>query len=182
MNIYILRHGTTVWNEKRITQGYFKNRLSEKGKREVEKSGESIKNVDIDIIYSSPLVRTMQSANIINKYHNVKIIKDKRIIGIDQGIFAGRYWDSLTKEEIELHNKRDPITKMESYESAYKRSLEFVNDVIINSKYKNIVIVTHSTNATCIEYILKNVIPDFNDNKSMSIYSNGEIKKIKLIK
>ena len=178
MNIYILRHGTTVWNEKRITQGYFKNRLSQKGKEEVSQSSELIKNINIDVIYSSPLVRTIQSANIINTYHKAKIIKDNRIIGINQGIFAGRYWDSLTNEEVLLHNKRDPITGMESYEDAYKRSKEFVEHVLLNNHYENIVIVTHSTNATCIEYVLKGIVPDFNDAKAMSIYKNGELKKI----
>ena len=41
----------------------------------------------------------MQSANIMNKYHQLKIIKDERIIEIDKGIFTGRKKASLTEEE-----------------------------------------------------------------------------------
>ncbi|MBO7527954.1 MAG: histidine phosphatase family protein [Clostridia bacterium] len=36
MNLYVLRHGTTVWNEKGITQGRSQNRLSKSGYKLVE--------------------------------------------------------------------------------------------------------------------------------------------------
>lgn len=47
------------------------------------------KDTKFDIIFCSPLMRTIQTANIINKFHNVKIVKDERLIEIDQGIFTG---------------------------------------------------------------------------------------------
>ena len=72
MKIYIVRHGTTIWNEKRITQGYFQNRLSIKGKEELFEVSEILKDEKIDVIYSSPLFRSIQSANIINKHHTKK--------------------------------------------------------------------------------------------------------------
>ena len=31
MNLFVMRHGTTVWNEKGITQGRTNNRLSKSG-------------------------------------------------------------------------------------------------------------------------------------------------------
>ena len=179
MNIYIVRHGTTVWNEKKITQGYFKNRLSERGKKEINRVSEKLRDVKIDIIYSSPLVRAIQSANIINKYHNVKVVKEGRLIGINQGIFAGKYWKDYTEEEKVLHDKRDPITGMESYKSAFIRCKDFVDNEIRNSKYENIVIVTHNTNATCVEYALKNITPNFDDHNIMNIYDNGKLSIIK---
>ena len=67
---------------------------------------------------------------------------------------------------------------MESYENVYKRCKLFVKENIINSKFDTIVIVTHNTNATCIEYILKNITPNFKDSKFMNVYCNGEIKLI----
>ena len=33
MNLYIMRHGTTTWNEKGITQGRSNNKLSKKGNK-----------------------------------------------------------------------------------------------------------------------------------------------------
>ena len=94
MNIYLMRHGTTVWNEKGITQGRVNNRLSQSGKAIAEQRALELQNVEFDVIFASPLMRTMQTANIINKYHNVKVVKDERLIEIHQGIFTGKKWTS----------------------------------------------------------------------------------------
>ena len=83
MKVYIMRHGTTVWNEKNITQGRSQNRLSVSGKQLVEKVAKQNSALKIDVIFSSPLMRTMQTANIMNKYHNVPILKDERLTEID---------------------------------------------------------------------------------------------------
>ena len=78
MNIYVMRHGTTVWNEKGITQGLTNNRLSKNGVALTEKVSLEYKNIKFEAIYCSPLTRTVQTANIMNKYHNLKIIKDTK--------------------------------------------------------------------------------------------------------
>ena len=182
MKIYIVRHGTTVWNEKKITQGYFKNRLSKKGKEELENIALSIKEENIDVIFSSPLVRAVQSANIINKYHEVKVIKYEKLIGIDQGVFAGRYWKSLSEKERELHQKRDESCRMESYSNVYIRTQKFIEDVIDNCKYENIVIVTHNTNATALEHLILKKEIDFDDVSSLNKFDNGQLKVVEYLK
>ena len=98
MKIYIMRHGSTVWNEKGITQGRSRNMLSENGRFLVQELANKYKNIQFDVIFSSPLMRTMQTSNIMNKYHNVKIIKDERLIEIDQGVFTGRSKNDLTED------------------------------------------------------------------------------------
>ena len=108
MKIYVMRHGTTVWNEKGITQGHTNNRLSKKGKILTEEVALKYKNINFDIIFCSPLMRTVQTANIMNKYHNSKIVKDSRLIEIDQGIFTGRSKYDLTEEEKRLMQIIEP--------------------------------------------------------------------------
>ena len=99
MNLYVMRHGRTNWNEKGIIQGRRNNMLSKTGKEQVENTAQMYKDVKFDVIICSPIKRTMQTANIVNKYHNVKIIKDEDIIEVDQGDFAGRLNSSLTEQE-----------------------------------------------------------------------------------
>ena len=64
MKVYVMRHGTTVWNEKRITQGRTNNRLSKNGKALTEEVALKHKDVKFDAIYSSPLMRTMQTTTL----------------------------------------------------------------------------------------------------------------------
>ena len=125
MKLYIMRHGTTIWNEKNIVQGFSKNRLSKSGKLLVEKQAEKHKDITFDIIIASPMMRTMQTANIMNKFHNVKLIKDDRLREIDQGVFTGRKVSSLNEEEKICQIKKDPKYGMEDYTSVLKRVVEF---------------------------------------------------------
>lgn len=180
MNLYIMRHGTTVWNEKGITQGRTNNRLSKKGKELTYSVSEKCKDVEFNVIFCSPLMRTVQTANIINKYHNVKIIKDMNLIEIDQGIFSGRHKDDLTEEERVLKLNRSKKCNMESYKEALSRAKKFVEYVKCNYKEGNILIVTHNCIATFIENLALNINIDLNNDKHLRNFDNAQIKKITL--
>ena len=176
MNIYIMRHGTTIWNEKGITQGRTNNRLSKKGIELTNKVSEEYKDINFDIIYASPLFRTIQTANIMNKYHNVKIVKNLNLIEIDQGYFTGKHKDDLTKEEKIVKNKRLSEYGMESYESVCNRCKLFLNELVTKS-YKNVLIITHNCSATLLEDLIKEIKIDYNNPQHLRNFNNAEIKK-----
>lgn len=180
MNIFVMRHGTTVWNEKGITQGRTNNKLSKAGIEITNKRANEYKNVKFDVIYCSPLMRTIQTANIMNVYHRVKIIKDPRLIEIDQGIFTGRSKDDISEEERILKNNRAQSCGMESYKSVYDRCKDFISYIKNNSSYQNILIVTHNCNATLLENVLLEVEVDYKNDKHLRNFSNAEIKEFKL--
>lgn len=180
MNIYVMRHGTTVWNEKGITQGRRNNRLSAKGIALTETMAREYRNVKIDVIFTSPLMRTMQTSNIMNKYQKAKIVKDERLVEIEQGIFTGKSKFGLTDDQIKLKYARDKSCKMESYESAYNRAQDFINDLKANCKVKNVLIITHNVNASFIEDILLNISVDFTKGEHLRRFKNAEIKSFKI--
>lgn len=176
MNVYVMRHGTTIWNEKGRTQGRTNNRLSKSGIELTEKVAYENKDIPIEAIYCSPLFRTVQTANIMNKYHKVKVIKDDRITEIDQGIFAGRGKDDLTAEERKLKFSRDASCGMESFESVYQRAKVFAKDIIANCKHENILVVTHNCTATLLEVVLSDIEVDFNNEKHVRNFNNAQVK------
>jgi len=97
-NIYLVRHGSTEWNEKRIWQGVVDTELSSRGIEEVEKVSEFFKNKSIDAIFSSPMKRARQTANIIASkigYDSDRIITDNRLRECEI-----RLWNGKTNEEI----------------------------------------------------------------------------------
>ena len=175
MKIYVMRHGTTVWNEKFIIQGFSNNRLSSTGKLLVEETAKQYKNVKFNVIFASPLMRTIQTANLMNKYHNVKIIKDVRLIEVDQGIFTGRRKDDLTEKERQLRDLKDESCGMEKYESVYLRTKDFIEN-LKNAKYSNVLIVTHNVNASFIDCILKCIEVDIENKKHSHGFGNAEIR------
>lgn len=177
MNVYILRHGTTIWNEIDKIQGRSQNKLSKNGKILAEQTAEKLKTVPFDIIFSSPLMRTMQTANIVNKYHNVIIIKNKLLTEVDKGIFTKRYKISLTKEEQDLKDSRAPGTGLETPKEIYDRCKQFVESELKNKNFKNVLIVSHHDICYTLECILTGTTPNFSNINKLTVYENAEFKK-----
>lgn len=180
MKIYVVRHGTTVWNEQRRIQGRKNNRLSKNGIALAEKTAKKLQNEQIDIIYSSPLMRTMQTANIVNFYHNVKILKSELLTEVDQGIFAGRLYKSLNEIEKLQKLNRHPNTKMETLEHAFERTKTFIETVLKNNKNENILIVSHNNICSMLELIFTKTEPDFSNHDQMNMFSNAEVRIFEL--
>lgn len=176
MKIYIMRHGTTVWNEKRLIQGHTANRLSKTGKALVNEASNKLQNEKIEVIFSSPLMRTMQTANIMNIFHGVKIIKDKRLIEDDAGIFTGRHKDSLTPKEIEMRKNNDPVCKQETKQHVYTRCLDFA-EFLKKQNYNNVLIVTHGIVAKFLYDIFRGLVPNFPKIFENS-FQNAEIREL----
>src|SRR5271157_296963 len=56
-NLILLRHGLSAWNEKNLFTGWVDIPLSEPGVREAAEAGRKIKDLPIDVIFTSTLVR-----------------------------------------------------------------------------------------------------------------------------
>ena len=62
MKIYLLRHAETKYNEEGLMQGRENTLLSRKGMKKSEEVRDKLKDLKIDVCFSSPLLRTMQTA------------------------------------------------------------------------------------------------------------------------
>lgn len=176
MELYIMRHGETNWNHNGIIQGRSKNRLSKLGESQVKAQAEKFKDTPFDLIISSPLVRTIQTSKIMNQYHGVKILKDDRLIEIDQGVFVGRKKKTLTSEEKEIREKRLPEYGIESYESVVKRTKDFLID--LKSKYsdKTILVCTHRSIASSLFVLVKNMDATADEVRDFDMFGNAEVQ------
>ncbi|MBP3630710.1 MAG: histidine phosphatase family protein, partial [Clostridia bacterium] len=151
------------------------NRLSKTGDELVKIVAERYKNVQFDVIFASPLMRTMQTANIMNSYHNVKIIKDERLIEIGQGIFTGRLKSTLTDVEKQQRANRDESCGMEKFESVYARANDFL-EFLKTQRYDNVLIITHNANASLLEDIINGVQVEFDNYGNKVKFKNAEVK------
>ena len=171
-----MRHGSTCWNEKMIIQGHSNNRLSALGKAQVEKVATKNKNTKFDIIVCSPLMRTVQTANIMNKYHGVKVVKDARIIEIDQGIFSGRRRSSLTSGEEKTQQLRLKKNGQESLKEIDDRVKRFLDNVKKDYPFENVLVITHDICAIILEYFINHEKIGFDK----LTFDNAELKKFKI--
>lgn len=93
LNVFLLRHGQTAWNEDNNRYcGRTDIPLTEKGIRQAEAVREQLKGIAFSGVYSSPLERAYNTASIAT---GASVIKDDRLIEADFG-----NWERKTKEEF----------------------------------------------------------------------------------
>lgn len=146
--LILARHGETVWNVEKIYRGRADVNLDEVGIKQAELLGGYLSNWELEAIYSSPLRRALDTANIIARYQKTGVRIAPGLIDFDYG-----EWQSLPEQEVkrlyptihnEWHNSPHKVRMPggESLEDVRRRASEVVNDVL--SKYQGgIVLVSH---------------------------------------
>lgn len=135
-SFYFIRHGETIYNKQNIVMGQMDISLNENGIAQAYEVSSYID--DFSIIYSSPLKRASQTAEIINKNFNRPIMLDDRLMerfwGEGQGKLHNVKLSSLNDEEIPLGAE-----KWLEFES---RVINSVTDML-NKNNEKPVIVAH---------------------------------------
>lgn len=152
MEIYIVRHGETVWNANKLLQGGADIELNENGRALAGETGENLEMVHFDRIYSSPLIRAYETACLIRGHRNIPIIRDERLRELSFGVYEGENFSALLKDETDpFHHffKRPDLyqapDKGETLEHICIRAAEFMKEVIepLKDDYERIMIVAH---------------------------------------
>ncbi|KAJ1696203.1 hypothetical protein LUZ63_004715 [Rhynchospora breviuscula] len=70
--LILIRHGESSWNEKNLFTGCVDVPLTQKGVAEAIEAGKRIKNIPVDIIFSSHLIRAQMTAMLAMSQHRRK--------------------------------------------------------------------------------------------------------------
>ena len=189
-NYYLFRHGHSFRQLKKVSSCWpekYNCPLTEKGKNEVLENAKKIKKKKIDFIFSSDLLRTKQTAEIIFKETGAKIIFDKRLREFNVGIFNGKSsrfpWEYLLKKKKWLSAK---IPKGESLVFLKKRMYSFLKEINEKYKDKNILIVSHELPLTILEFSLKGCplerVLKMRYEKKIKTIETGDFRKIEFKK
>lgn len=150
MKIYLTRHGETEWNKLGKMQGWKNSNLTEKGIEHAKKLGQSLKDVDFDCIYCSPLGRAIETAECIKGDRDISIIIKESLkemgFGSWEGMEHSKVEELYSVEKYNFWNKPhlyEPIHG-ESYQDLINRAREALDEIIKNSKCENILVVSHA--------------------------------------
>lgn len=171
MEIYIVRHGETVWNKEHRLQGRTNIPLSDYGRELAVKTGIALQDTHIDKIYSSPLDRAYETACLIRGTRNIEIQKDERIIELNFGDLEGQVMEELKvrKETTFQHFFERPELyqadeRGESLEDLCVRAASFMREEIepMEKKWQRVIIVAHGAmNKALMTHIKGHGIKEF---------------------
>ena len=147
--LLLIRHGETEWNTLGKFQGCTDINLSEEGIKQAELLKDRLKG-DFDFIYTSPLSRALETANILVADTNKKVSIANEIREINFGEWEGLALREISERYPEIF-KAWRSDKKESYicggdsriNNAANRAVKCILDIVSKHKGEKIVIVAH---------------------------------------
>lgn len=169
MELYIVRHGRTVWNKAGLIQGTSDVELLPEGIEMAEQTAIGLKDIEFDAIYSSPLKRAYDTAVLIRGDRDMDVIKDIRLTEMGFGVCEGMKFVSSEKGGGLLEGFWDsPDTYKapeggDTFHQVCERAADFLKYIEnTHGKDERIMIVAHAAmNQAMFSYLEKLDVKDF---------------------
>ena len=163
--LYFVRHGQTEWNAIRRMQGQWNSDLNDLGRKQAEINADLLARLDIEALFASPLDRTRQTADIINRRLNLPVRFDERIMEWDCGDWSGHIYDEVAQRwpedwaalEADRFNYRGP--NCENYPDMIDRATPFLEEICAHPANR-IAIVSHGMIGKVMVSILLGLTPE----------------------
>lgn len=150
--LILIRHGQTEMNAQNLYFGKLNPPLNELGIEQAYTAKEKLSNIAYDCIYSSPLERARETAEICN-YLNKEIIYDSRLEEINFGAFEGLTFKEISKKfpnevkEMERNWKTFNYITGESPKEMFERAVSFLETLDYT---KDNLVISHWGIINCI--------------------------------
>ena len=161
MKLYVVRHGETIWNAENRVQGISDIPLTDKGRLDATLLKDLVKEINVDVVISSPLERAIETAKILTD-GKMPINTDDRIKERDWGMNEGANIDEVDRWDcwdVILNTK---VQNIESIQDFMYRVSSFLEDIKVRYKDKKVLLVTHSAVIRVIHYLLGTIPEDGN--------------------
>ena len=147
---YLLRHGRNIHQTelKDLCYGWPEDEvpceLDSEGVKQVALSGMKLMDKGIDLIYSSDILRTRQTAEIVSSMLQIeRIVYDERLRDLNWGIYAGGPKKDALDFYTDKNRMNDRPLNGESWGDLKNRVEECLNDIESINEGKNILLVSH---------------------------------------
>jgi broad specificity phosphatase PhoE len=165
--LYLIRHGQSAGNAEGRFGGHSATPLSKLGKQQAELTAKALAKERITAIYSSDLLRAVQTAEPLAKALNLPVNATETFRERHVGVLEGLTFDEAKKEFPEdyyaLVNRElaHVITRGESYHQLLDRTTGVLHEILEKHKGGRIAIFAH-TGTICFLtlYIIGAIHPD----------------------
>lgn len=152
-SLYLIRHGATAANEAspyRLQGRRSDLRLSDVGLRQAEAAANELKHMEFDAIYTSPLMRAVETATTIAAPHGRSPRELAEVIEADVGRWEGLSWEDARLQDPEHHAQfmknpgTVPYPDGESFQDALNRGLPALARLAERHAGGTIAVVAHN--------------------------------------
>lgn len=147
--IVLVRHGETDWNVLCRFLGTVDIPLNEKGRRQAGYAKMALGDEKFDRVFSSPMCRAFETAEIICQGRDIDIIKDEGLREINCGLWEGMDGEGVEEKfpgQIEIWGTRPQDLQIEggdSFRDVSERIIECFWRIVRENRGKTILITSH---------------------------------------
>jgi broad specificity phosphatase PhoE len=157
--LFVIRHAESELNVAGLFAGHTETPLTANGRQQALEAGLKIKQdyPKIDLIVSSPLSRTYDTAKIIAQqigYPGTNIMLSDLLIERNFGIIEGTSYDEFWKTHV--HEDIDKLVGAETVEQLHQRAIKALN-YLKSQSANNILVVTHGAMARALNRVVQNL-------------------------
>jgi broad specificity phosphatase PhoE len=150
---YIVRHGETEWNVKKLLQGQGDSPLTTTGITQASLLGKKLQHIHFDAVFSSDLLRAKRTAEIITLDRNIAVTTTELLRERSHGKWEGKPYHIYNTALKDFLEKRDKLSQEEKKSFRYPdmetdaellaRFITFLREIAVGYPGKTILAVTH---------------------------------------
>ena len=163
MNIYLIRHGR---QNSRLCNVDVE--LSKEGREQAELAGERLRNYEIEVVYSSQLLRAKETADIINQYLDKPRVIDERWQEADFGGMTGLSDEEMKQKYGDFLAKRATMTEDVPYpdggencQMVFHRAFTALKDLAFFLRFSEPAIFINDSSMVAAVSLTSSRIPSF---------------------
>ncbi|AFU59483.1 putative 2,3-bisphosphoglycerate-dependent phosphoglycerate mutase [Candidatus Nitrososphaera gargensis Ga9.2] len=149
--VIFMRHGQAENNVSRILVGrHIESHLTSQGRQQVADAAKQLKSIPIDKIYASPVIRAVETAQIVCETLGMDYEIDERLYEIELGKLVGMNYEEVTTKYGDLflrfYAEHDPVLDsfgVEPFSAVKQRVKNLLDDVLKKYEDSNVLMVTH---------------------------------------
>jgi broad specificity phosphatase PhoE len=164
--LVLIRHGETDWNVAGRYQGQADPPLNNRGLEQAHQLARELRQSSLDVVYTSPLLRAVQTAKIITEAFELPLHKDSRLMEIHQGDWQTRLRSEIESLYTELFRRWETepwqVTPPggEHLSQVQERVYAAVDDILTRHPNQQVGIVTHRIPIALIKVRFQGMDPD----------------------
>ncbi len=147
--LFLVRHGATQLSAEDRFAGAVDVELSDEGQFQAQKLAERLADDHLSAVYCSPMKRTVHTASILARPHNLPILQRDGLREINHG-----HWEGMRRADVETQFpeeyaawEQDPFTFApaggEAGVNVIARALPVIREIVLEHRGQNVLVVSH---------------------------------------
>lgn len=154
--VYIVRHGSTDWNQSGRIQGHLDPPLNAAGRAQARLVSQRLDQLGATALYSSDLQRTYETAQIIGQATGLRVIQKTTLREMHFGRWQGWTFQEIRDRDPDGYAARRaqpydvPPPGGETWRRFYDRAVRALEELLAATTAARLIVVTHSGVCTAL--------------------------------